>query len=79
MEIIKQPTSTISPMAFHGSVTKISAEQFIIDQEIEEYFEIGFYYISSDLLYPLFSLEKKGILILCQSRSVVRPSVRPCY
>ena len=28
------------------------------------------------LLYPLFSLEKKGILILCQSRSVVRPSVR---
>ena len=27
------------------------------------------------LLYPLFSLEKKGILILCQSRSVVRPSV----
>ena len=29
------------------------------------------------LLYPLFSLEKKGILILCQSRSVVRPSVRP--
>ena len=30
------------------------------------------------LLYPLFSLEKKGILISCQSRSVVRPSVRPC-
>ena len=29
------------------------------------------------LLYPLFSLEKKGILILCQSRSVVRPCVRP--
>ena len=29
-------------------------------------------------LYPLFSLEKKGILISCQSRSVVRPSVRPC-
>ena len=28
-------------------------------------------------LYPLFSLEKKGILISCQSRSVVRPSVRP--
>ena len=28
------------------------------------------------LLYPLFSLEKKGILISCQSRSVVRPSVR---
>ena len=26
-------------------------------------------------LYPLFSLEKKGILISCQSRSVVRPSV----
>ena len=24
-----------------------------------------------------FSLEKKGILISCQSRSVVRPSVRP--
>ena len=34
------------------------------------------------LLYPLFSLEKKGILISCQSRFVVRPSVcpsvRPC-
>ena len=30
------------------------------------------------LLYPLFSLEKKGILISCQSRSVVRSSVRPC-
>ena len=34
------------------------------------------------LLYPLFSLEKKGILISCQSRSVVRLSVclsvRPC-
>ena len=29
------------------------------------------------LLYPLFSLEKKGILISCQSRSVVRPCVRP--
>ena len=29
------------------------------------------------LLYPLFSLEKKGILISYQSRSVVRrPSVR---
>ena len=28
------------------------------------------------LLYPLFSLEKKGILISCQSRSVVRPSIR---
>ena len=28
-------------------------------------------------LYPLFSLEKEGILISCQSRSVVRPSVRP--
>ena len=28
------------------------------------------------LLYPLFSLEKKGILISCQSRSVVRLSVR---
>ena len=28
------------------------------------------------LLYPLFSLEKKGILILCQSWSV-HPSVRP--
>ena len=28
-------------------------------------------------LYPLFSLEKKGILISCQSRSVVGPSVRP--
>ena len=27
-------------------------------------------------LYPLFSLEKKGKLISCQSRSVVRPSVR---
>ena len=26
-------------------------------------------------LYPLFSLEKKGILISCQSRSVVRKSV----
>ena len=26
-------------------------------------------------LYPLFSLEKKGILILYQSQSVVRPSV----
>ena len=31
----------------------------------------------SVLLYPLFSLEKKGILISCQSRSVVRPSIRP--
>ena len=30
------------------------------------------------VLYPLFSLEKKGILISCQSRSVVRLSVRPC-
>ena len=30
-----------------------------------------------ELLYPLFSLEKKGILNLCQSRSVVGPSVRP--
>ena len=29
-------------------------------------------------LYPLFSLEKKGILISCQSRSVVLLSVRPC-
>ena len=28
------------------------------------------------LLYPLFSLEKKAILISYQSRSVVRPSVR---
>ena len=28
-------------------------------------------------LYPLFSLEKKGILISCQSRSVVHLSVRP--
>ena len=27
----------------------------------------------SVLLYPLFSLEKKGIQISCQSRSVVRP------
>ena len=33
-------------------------------------------YGSYDLLYPLFSLEKKGTLILGQSRSVVRPSVR---
>ena len=32
--------------------------------------------IDKGYLYPLFSLEKKGILILCQSRSVVRPSVR---
>ena len=31
-----------------------------------------------DFLYPLFSLEKKGILISYQSRSVVRPSVRLC-
>ena len=29
------------------------------------------------LLYLLFSLEKKGILISCQSRSVVHPSVCP--
>ena len=29
------------------------------------------------LLYPLFSLEKKGILISYQSRSVVRLSVPP--
>ena len=29
-------------------------------------------------LYPLFSVEKKGILRSCQSRSVVRLSVRPC-
>ena len=29
-------------------------------------------------LYPLFSLEKKGILISYQSRSVVRLSVRLC-
>ena len=29
------------------------------------------------LLYLLFSLEKKGILISCQSRSVVRPCVSP--
>ena len=29
------------------------------------------------LLYPLFSLEKKGIIVLCQSRTVVRLSVRP--
>ena len=38
-----------------------------------------FLYIDQErlLLYPLFSLEKKGILISCQSRSVVRPSVRP--
>ena len=39
-------------------------------------------FLMSDFLYPLFSLEKKGILISCQSRSVVRPSVcpsvRPC-
>ena len=39
---------------------------------------LSFYF----LLYPLFSLEKKGILISYQSRSVVRPSVRasvrPC-
>ena len=33
--------------------------------------------VSMHLLYPLFSLEKKGILISCQSRSVVCPSVRP--
>ena len=33
--------------------------------------------VENVLLYPLFSLEKKGILISCQSRSVVRPSVRP--
>ena len=33
--------------------------------------------IKSVSLYPLFSLEKKGILILCQSRSVVRLSVCP--
>ena len=30
------------------------------------------------LLYPLFSLEKKGILISYRSRSVVRLSVRLC-
>ena len=29
------------------------------------------------LLYPLFSLEKMGILILCQSRSVECPSICP--
>ena len=34
-------------------------------------------YIVFAFLYPLFSLEKKGILISCQSLSVVRPSVRP--
>ena len=30
----------------------------------------------SYLLYPLLFLIKKGMLISCQSRSVVRPSVR---
>ena len=33
--------------------------------------------IKDVVIYPLFSLEKKGILISCQSRSVVRLSVRP--
>ena len=31
--------------------------------------------VINGLLYPLFSLEEKGILISCQSRSLVRPSV----
>ena len=35
-----------------------------------------FFFIFFLFLYPLFSLEKKGILISCQSWSVVRPSVR---
>ena len=34
--------------------------------------------VLENLLYPLFSLEKKGILISYQSRSVVHLSVRPC-
>ena len=38
-------------MAFHASVTKISADKFIVDQEIEEYFEIGFSHVSSDLCF----------------------------
>ena len=44
---------------------------------LTERFRAGFFYGSFLSLYPLFSLEKKGILISCQSRSVVRPSVRP--
>ena len=41
---------------------------------------VQFFYphaLSMEYLYPLFSLEKKGILISCQSWSVVRPSVCP--
>ena len=35
------------------------------------------YFKEDVLLYPLFSLEKKGILISYQTRSVVRLSVCP--
>ena len=35
-------------------------------------------FMFNSLLYPLFSLEKKGILISYQSRSVVRLFVRLC-
>ena len=38
--------------------------------------QISWLILTPRLLYPLFSLEKRGILISCQSRSFVRPSVR---
>ena len=46
---------------------------------ISEAHIMSYLFISNDymFLYPLFSLEKKGILISCQSRSVVRPCIRP--
>ena len=34
------------------------------------------YFVTFSFRIPVFSLEKKGILISCQSRSVIRPSVR---
>ena len=46
---------------------------FLLEYKIK----IVFPSLGDTLLYPLFSLEKKGILISYQSRSVVRLSVRP--
>ena len=51
---------------------------FRIDQEfLIEHWQVN-HLLSVEFLCPLFSLEKKGILISYQSRSVVRLSVRLC-
>ena len=55
---------------------KVASPSAIVDEMIRAAGGTGSTILLPQLLYPLISLEKKGKLILYQSRSVVRPSVR---